>query len=414
MSRLRSRPSRALIAILAAVLALGLVFYFHNTSHSKAGNGEVAPAAAQHPTAVSANQNAAANAAGDARVAGNGNSTNGPSAAAAPAANVPTGAALITQIPPAAPGSADAGGAGTSIAAMHSPTTRPAMAMTNTVVPSRGGAADANAADLVAAINRPAQVLSSDPIADGRARIQSGDGVGGRQILNAALVAGVLSAADQATAKQLIADANRELIFSPHRFTGDPFVTTHKVLNGESLSQIAFKYEVTWEFLCRINGISDPRRLRAGQTLKIVQGPFSAVVNRGAFTIDVWLGQPMGRGSLYVTTYRVGLGREHSTPTGTWMVKSGGKLKNPKFWGAGGMPPIEADDPKNPLGEFWIGLEGVDGNAVGQESYGIHGTIEPDSIGKMASLGCIRMLNDDVAVLYEMLVEGKSIVVVRD
>jgi lipoprotein-anchoring transpeptidase ErfK/SrfK len=78
------------------------------------------------------------------------------------------------------------------------------------------------------------------------------------------------------------------------------------------------------------------------------------------------------------------------------------------------MPPIEADDPKNPLGEFWIGLEGVDGNAVGQESYGIHGTIEPDSIGKMASLGCIRMLNDDVAVLYEMLVEGKSIVVVRD
>jgi LysM repeat protein len=191
-------------------------------------------------------------------------------------------------------------------------------------------------------------------------------------------------------------------------------VTSHKVRNGESLSKIAFNYEVTWEFLCRINGISDPRRIRADQTLKVVQGPFSAIVNRHDFTIDVWLGQPMGKGSLFVASYRVGLGKENSTPAGTWMVRTGGKLKNPKFWGASGLKPIEADDPANPLGEFWIGLEGVAGAAVGQESYGIHGTIEPDSIGKTASLGCIRLLNEDVAVLYEMLVEGQSIVQITD
>jgi lipoprotein-anchoring transpeptidase ErfK/SrfK len=32
----------------------------------------------------------------------------------------------------------------------------------------------------------------------------------------------------------------------------------------------------------------------------------------------------------------------------------------------------------------------------------------------MASLGCIRMQNADVSLVFEMLVEGKSTVIVRD
>ena len=75
---------------------------------------------------------------------------------------------------------------------------------------------------------------------------------------------------------------------------------------------------------------------------------------------------------------------------------------------------IEADDPKNPLGERWIGLTGIDGHAVGKQSYGIHGTIRPESIGKQESMGCIRLTNDDVAKVFELLVGGKSTVTVRD
>jgi lipoprotein-anchoring transpeptidase ErfK/SrfK len=75
---------------------------------------------------------------------------------------------------------------------------------------------------------------------------------------------------------------------------------------------------------------------------------------------------------------------------------------------------IAGDDPKNPLGERWIGLTGIDGHAVGKQSYGIHGTIEPDSIGKQASMGCIRMRNEDVEMVFDMLTEGKSVVVVRE
>jgi lipoprotein-anchoring transpeptidase ErfK/SrfK len=113
---------------------------------------------------------------------------------------------------------------------------------------------------------------------------------------------------------------------------------------------------------------------------------------------------------MYVTSCPVGLGKDGSTPLGKWLVEPDRKVANPVYYSPRGEGVIEADDPKNPLGEFWVGLAGVDGAAVGQESYGIHGTIEPDSIGKMESMGCIRMRHDDIALVFAALVEGKSTV----
>ena len=59
-------------------------------------------------------------------------------------------------------------------------------------------------------------------------------------------------------------------------------------------------------------------------------------------------------------------------------------------------------------------MTGTDGNAIGKQSYGIHGTIDPDSIGKQASMGCIRMKNEDISQVFELLIEGKSTVLVKD
>ncbi|MEE8524065.1 MAG: L,D-transpeptidase, partial [Thermoanaerobaculia bacterium] len=42
-----------------------------------------------------------------------------------------------------------------------------------------------------------------------------------------------------------------------------------------------------------------------------------------------------------------------------------------------------------------------------------HGTNAPESIGGEGSLGCIRMLPDDVGLLYELLSEGRSVVEIR-
>jgi lipoprotein-anchoring transpeptidase ErfK/SrfK len=110
--------------------------------------------------------------------------------------------------------------------------------------------------------------------------------------------------------------------------------------------------------------------------------------------------------------FPVGLGAEDTTPTGRWKIRN--KLTHPPYYPPRGGKVIGADDPANPLGGYWMGLEGVEGAAVGQDSYGIHGTNEPDSIGKRCSMGCIRMRNEDVTFVYELLVAHDSIVTVKD
>jgi lipoprotein-anchoring transpeptidase ErfK/SrfK len=48
---------------------------------------------------------------------------------------------------------------------------------------------------------------------------------------------------------------------------------------------------------------------------------------------------------------------------------------------------------------------------VESRSLGIHGTNDPTSIGKRVSQGCIRMRNEDVEALFEILPEGATVTV---
>ena len=54
--------------------------------------------------------------------------------------------------------------------------------------------------------------------------------------------------------------------------------------------------------------------------------------------------------------------------------------------------------PNNPVGLVWIDLTAP--------SYGIHGTPEPDKIGKTKSHGCIRLTNWDALDLAGMVHKG--------
>jgi LysM repeat protein len=58
---------------------------------------------------------------------------------------------------------------------------------------------------------------------------------------------------------------------------------------GETLQSIAEEYSVPWQLLAKINGIASADQVRPGQELKVVRGPFSAVVdlNRKQMTLMV-------------------------------------------------------------------------------------------------------------------------------
>ncbi len=186
-------------------------------------------------------------------------------------------------------------------------------------------------------------------------------------------------------------DETATIIFTtPERQFAEP----HFVDYGETLGSIAKKYDVPWQYLARLNRV-DPDDLQAGQQLKVVRGPFGAVVDLEDFCLTVhahgW----------YVHCYPIGIGADNGTPTGEFKIEE--KLENPTWYNPDGGV-VDADDPKNPLGEFWLGL----GNHIG-----IHGTIDPDSIGQAVSRGCIHLDDQNIEEVFALLTVGSKVLIRR-
>jgi lipoprotein-anchoring transpeptidase ErfK/SrfK len=257
-------------------------------------------------------------------------------------------------------------------------------------------------------------IPSESVIAQAKSKIDTGRLLEARDQLNQALQSGGLDEPQATATRAMLSQISQTVVFGRQHFGDDAYGGTYVVQPGDNLAKIANAHDCTWELLSRINGI-EPKSLRAGATIKVVEGPFFGVIDKQKFTMDIYLGGLPGEASsLYVTTYPVGLGKDDSTPVGTWMIEPHKKLKHPTYYSPRGEGVIAADDPKNPLGGYWIGLTGTEGQALGKLSYGIHGTIDPDSIGKQSSMGCIRLRSDDIAMVYDLMVEGKSMVVVKN
>lgn len=63
----------------------------------------------------------------------------------------------------------------------------------------------------------------------------------------------------------------------------------------------------------------------------------------------------------------------------------------------------KAPNPGGPFGAFWMGLS--------KPHYGIHGTNDPSSIGHAVSHGCIRMYNQDVLQLAQLVPIGTRVTI---
>lgn len=104
-----------------------------------------------------------------------------------------------------------------------------------------------------------------------------------------------------------------------------------------------------------------------------------------------------------INKYPVATGKSPSfTPEGKFSIVT--KYKNPAWGGAGRYKPVKGGAPNNPLGKRWMGLS-IRGGGV----YGIHGNSAKESIGRFISLGCIRMFNEDVEFLYDLIAKGTPV-----
>ncbi len=273
-------------------------------------------------------------------------------------------------------------------------------------------------------IQQPANQPSSTANGADRLRLQldtaqrmidQNDRVAARRLLSQTLNTRDLSKRDAQRLRSELTAINDVLLFGPVVAPNDPICEEYKVQSGDSLSRIASRRELAthWKLIQRVNNIANPSRIRLGQTLKLVRGPFHAIVHKHDHRMDLYHGSPNDpAGWVYIRSFNVGLGEDNGTPVGLFTISTN-KLENP-----GWVNPRDAseryspDDPRNPIGEYWLGLDGV-GEYRSLTGYGIHGTIDPESIGGDQSMGCVRLADDDIAMVYELLAERVSVVEIR-
>ncbi|MBL7214890.1 MAG: L,D-transpeptidase family protein [Phycisphaerae bacterium] len=216
-----------------------------------------------------------------------------------------------------------------------------------------------------------------------------------------------LSAVVRAAVKERLAKLADVWLFGRDVYESDKLTSYYLVQSGDLLAVIAKRYKVPYEALMRINDISRPELLQAGTKIKVIDGPFNAVIYKSSFTMDLYLQ------NVYIKTYRVGLGTiDHETPSGRWRVKRGGKLISPRWTDPDTGKVYVGSAPDYPLGSRWIAIEGLDEDTKDRTGFAIHGTKDPESIGTRSSRGCIRLYNGDAIELYNLLQEGLSEVLV--
>lgn len=103
--------------------------------------------------------------------------------------------------------------------------------------------------------------------------------------------------------------------------------------------------------------------------------------------IDLWNNElHLLQQNRLIETFKIAPGKDDTpTPVGHFKV-----ITKSKNWGSG-------------FGTRWLGLD------VPWGIYGIHGTNKPSLIGQNVSAGCVRMHNEDVERLYELVPIGTEV-----
>lgn len=149
-----------------------------------------------------------------------------------------------------------------------------------------------------------------------------------------------------------------------------------KVTAGQNLIDIAKSYKVPWELLARINNIPDPKILYPGEELKVLRGPFKAVVHLEQKELVLQVQD------CYAGRMPISIGNDPPPREGIFDV----------------VRKIAPDDPANPAGRTpVIDLGGL------MTIYGDNGS----------GRGSVAVSNRDATDLYFILTEGKSGVVIK-
>lgn len=320
---------------------------------------------------------------------------------------------------------------------------------------------DAAAVDDVARPDMQLQVVLdrlgfSPGVVDGKMGISTVNALRGFQIANDLKVSGELDAPTTAALRQWQRISATRLVTVPASYAEATFVPIPEkaseraklaAMGYESvLEKLAERFHTTPEVIKALNPnaafaapVADadeavPVVVAAGTSLRVPNVGADAIVAADVDNAD-WLAtltslgvgtdQPdaerievskkagtmkvFDAGGKLVALFTVTTGSEHDPlPIGSWKVKGVGRNPDyafnpallrdvPASEGKHRLPP----GPNGPVGVVWIDLN--------KEHYGLHGTPEPQAIGRSESNGCVRLTNWDAARLAQMVSFGTKV-----
>ncbi len=188
------------------------------------------------------------------------------------------------------------------------------------------------------------------------------------------------------------------------------------------------RYHASPEFLVKLNKGTNLETLKPGDDVRVPnvepfkieelpkQGFLPEIPEYTAREIRIHINEKMldlfeGESLLASLPITPGTGGGHlQTPIGKWKIL--GIATAPTFrWDKSVLETGKRSEtsyelpagPNNPVGVLWVGLN--------KPGIGIHGTNNPQTIGRASSHGCMRVANWDVVRLSKMITKGMTVVI---
>lgn len=199
--------------------------------------------------------------------------------------------------------------------------------------------------------------------------------------------------------ERLLGQINMNLLLTPAIM---PEKVEYIVQSGDSLARIAKTYGTTVELIRESNDLKSSR-IHPGDSLRIFKAVLFLEVSKSRNDVLV------KANDRFFKRYQAGTGQYGKTPTGTFVISE--KITEPPWWRPDGKM-IPFGDKENILGTRWMSITPTK-KTPRVSGYGIHGTWDPDTIGKQASAGCVRLVNSDVEELFMLVPIGTPLVIME-
>lgn len=165
---------------------------------------------------------------------------------------------------------------------------------------------------------------------------------------------------------------------------------------GDTLDGVAAKYNVPPQLLAKINGVAEAAALQPGQELKVVRGPFSAVIELGKRRMTLMLDRR------YAGQFDIEIDPDTSIEEGQWKVDQ--KLLTPASPGLYTQTQSTGEDRSLLLAN----PASTSGQAAILRGPGATDALSAEPRGRV-----IRLKTGDVNDIYDILSEGSRVTIRR-